>query len=124
MIPLGLSSSVVKIGKYCCSAWVLFFRSVCLPHAHKEARYMILTHIQAWMIASLLPLPSNPELALEPTPSQLDVERQFTSQLGPLDDRSYQKAMWWRNLNRVMAGVGTLLVGVIVSLVKVVTDCM
>ena len=68
------------------------------------------------MIASFLPLPPDPELAQEPTPSQLDIERQFARELGPVDDRSYQKGMWWRNLNRIMSGIGTLLIGVIVSL--------
>jgi hypothetical protein len=66
------------------------------------------------MIASFLPLPANPELAADATPSQVDLENQFAKELGPVDDRSYHKAMWWRNLNRIMAAVGTLLVGVIV----------
>lgn len=68
----------------------------------------------AWILASFLPLPQDP--ALVESPSQVDLERQFAQALGPLDDRSYQKAMWWRNLNRVMAAVGTLLIGVIIAL--------
>jgi hypothetical protein len=69
------------------------------------------------MIASFLPLPPDPAKVPEPTPtpSQVDLERHLAGALGPVDDRSYQKAMWWRNLNRIMAAVGTLLVGVIVS---------
>lgn len=70
----------------------------------------------AWMFAAFLPLPPDPDLIQEPTPSQVDLERHFTSQLGPIDDRSYQKAVWWRNLNRIMAAIGTLLIGVIVAL--------
>ncbi|KAF2182773.1 hypothetical protein K469DRAFT_690511 [Zopfia rhizophila CBS 207.26] len=73
----------------------------------------------AWMIASILPLPPDPDLVQEPTPSQIDLERQFAQQLGPVDDRSYQKAMWWRNLNRIMSGIGTLLIGVIIALAVV-----
>ena len=69
----------------------------------------------AWIVASILPLPQDPALVQE-SPSQLDLERQFAAELGPLDDRTYQKAMWWRNLNRVMAAVGTLLIGVIIAL--------
>ncbi|KAF2262902.1 hypothetical protein CC78DRAFT_545415 [Lojkania enalia] len=69
----------------------------------------------AWMVASILPLPPDPELA-EATPSQMDLEQQFAAQLGPVDDRSYQKAIWWRNLNRIMSGIGTLLIGVIIAL--------
>ncbi|KAF2711196.1 hypothetical protein K504DRAFT_244036 [Pleomassaria siparia CBS 279.74] len=68
----------------------------------------------SWMIAAFLPLPPNPDMT-EISPSQLDVERQFDQEIGPVDDRSYQKALWWRNLNRIMAAIGTLLIGVIVS---------
>lgn len=79
-------------------------------------RALYADRLAAWIIASFLRLPDNPELAT-PTPSQLDVERQFVAQgFGPVDDRSYRKAMWWRNLNRIMAALGTLLIGVIVSL--------
>lgn len=67
------------------------------------------------MIASFLPLPANPEMSQLPTPSQMDLERQFARDLGPIEDKTYQKANWWRNLNRIMSGLGTLLVGVIVS---------
>ncbi|KAF2118716.1 hypothetical protein BDV96DRAFT_596558 [Lophiotrema nucula] len=73
----------------------------------------------AWMIASLLPLPPDPEMMpemAEATPSQMDLEQEFARELGPVDDRSYQKAMWWRNLNRIMSAVGTLLIGVIIAL--------
>ncbi|KAF2462669.1 uncharacterized protein BDR25DRAFT_330121 [Lindgomyces ingoldianus] len=70
----------------------------------------------AWIIASVLPLPPDPG-QVTPTPSQMDLEQQFDRELGPpVDDRSYQKAMWWRNLNRIMSGVGTLLIGVIIAL--------
>ena len=74
--------------------------------------------LTAWMIASFLPLPPDPEKMHEPTPtpSQADLERQLARDVGPVDDRSFQKAIWWRNLNRIMAAVGTLLIGVIVSL--------
>jgi hypothetical protein len=70
------------------------------------------------MIASVLPLPPDPDLVHEPTPSQADLEAHFASQLGPVEDRSYQKAIWWRNLNRIMSGIGTLLIGVIVRFFK------
>jgi hypothetical protein len=67
------------------------------------------------MIASFLPLPPDPEMSELPTASQIDLERQFARDLGPIEDKTYQKAHWWRNLNRIMSGLGTLLVGVIVS---------
>ncbi|KAF2793521.1 hypothetical protein K505DRAFT_244216 [Melanomma pulvis-pyrius CBS 109.77] len=69
----------------------------------------------SWMIAAFLPLPLDPEMVEESSPSQMDLERQFAQEVGPVDDRSYQKALWWRNLNRIMAAIGTLLIGVIVS---------
>jgi hypothetical protein len=66
------------------------------------------------MIASCLPLPFDP--SLEPSQSQVDVEQgQFAQHVAVLDNKAFQKANWWRNLNRVMSGVGTLLIGVIVS---------
>ena len=68
------------------------------------------------MIAAFLPLPFDPSHVLTPTPSQADVEQQFAHAVAPADDKAFQKATWWRNLNRVMAGVGTLLVGVIIAL--------
>jgi preprotein translocase subunit SecG len=68
------------------------------------------------MIASFLPLPPNSNLAGIPSPSQADLEQQFAQQMGPADDKAFQKATWWRNLNRVMSGVGTLLIGLIIAL--------
>ncbi|KAH8712160.1 hypothetical protein GQ44DRAFT_811636 [Phaeosphaeriaceae sp. PMI808] len=70
----------------------------------------------AWMIASFLPLPFDPNVA--GTRSQADLEQQFTRNTGitAVDDKSFQKATWWRNLNRIMSGLGTLLIGVIIAL--------
>jgi hypothetical protein len=62
----------------------------------------------AWIIASVLPLPLDPRLM--DAGSQTDVEQQFARSFGALDDKAFQKATWWRNLNRIMSGVGTLLV--------------
>ncbi|RAR02451.1 serine-rich protein [Stemphylium lycopersici] len=69
-----------------------------------------------WMIASFLPLPLDPNSAATPTSSQADLEQQFAQNMGPANDKAFQKATWWRNLNRVMSGVGTLLIGVIIVL--------
>lgn len=69
------------------------------------------------MIAAVLPLPPNPEEVQEvdaETASVLDQQQRFDHQFGPVVDKSYQKAHWWRNLNRIMSGVGTLLIGAIV----------
>jgi hypothetical protein len=68
------------------------------------------------MIASVLPLPPDPKAVEDSTASELDFEQRFDDQLGPIIDKSYQKANWWRNLNRIMSGVGTLLIGAIIAL--------
>lgn len=73
----------------------------------------VLTVILAWMVAAFLPLPVDP--ATVDIPSPADLEQAYIPQLGPDADKAYQKARWWRNLNRVMSGIGTLLIGVIVS---------
>ncbi|EUC33966.1 hypothetical protein COCCADRAFT_4595 [Bipolaris zeicola 26-R-13] len=71
----------------------------------------------SWIVASFLPLPLNPNhMAGASTSSQADLEQQFAQSVGPVDDKAFQKATWWRNLNRVMSGVGTLLIGVIIAL--------
>jgi hypothetical protein len=60
------------------------------------------------MLASFLPLPLDPKLG--DARSQTDLEQQFARNFGAVDDKAFQKATWWRNLNRVMSGIGTLLV--------------
>lgn len=59
----------------------------------------------SWWIASCLPLPYDP--ALVQNESQVDFEQQYAQQIALADNKAYQKANWWRNLNRVMSGVGT-----------------
>jgi hypothetical protein len=60
------------------------------------------------MIASFLPLPLDPN-HIEAR-SQTDLEQQFARNMGAIDDKAFQKATWWRNLNRIMSAIGTLLV--------------
>ncbi|KAH7089574.1 hypothetical protein FB567DRAFT_305445 [Paraphoma chrysanthemicola] len=67
----------------------------------------------AWMIASFLPLPIDPNLV--GARSQTDLEQQFAHNIAAVDDKAFQKATWWRNLNRIMSGIGTLLIGVIIA---------
>ena len=75
--------------------------------------------ISAWIIASFLPLPHSLDLAYGP--SQTDMEQQFAQRFDPVNDKAFQKATWWRNLNRIMSGIGTLLVGVIIALAILVS---
>jgi hypothetical protein len=70
----------------------------------------------AWIIASFLPLPPDPALAA--TASQTDLEQHFARQFGPIEHKSFQKANWWRNLNRIMSGLGTLLIATIVCSIE------
>lgn len=72
----------------------------------------------SWMLASCLPLPPDPTVA--PTPSQADMDQHFSYQFGPADDKAFQKAVWWRNLNRIMSVIGTVLIVVIIVLAVLV----
>lgn len=40
-------------------------------------------------------------------------------QLGVVDEARYENARWWRNINRVMSGVGVLIIVAIIVLVAV-----
>ncbi|KAH8683049.1 hypothetical protein BGZ60DRAFT_427516 [Tricladium varicosporioides] len=82
----------------------------------------------AWMIAAVLPLPLNPmsemrERDEEHSTSNLDSSNHspndYTRQFGPVDERKYESARWWRNLNRWMSLVGLLIIAAIVVLVIV-----
>ncbi|KAL6705414.1 hypothetical protein ACN47E_007063 [Coniothyrium glycines] len=73
----------------------------------------------AWMIASFLPLPFDPSETV--TSSQTDLEDQFARPPCPMEDKAFQKARWWRNLNRVMSGIGTLLIAAIIVLAILVS---
>lgn len=77
---------------------------------------MLLTRHTAWIIAAFLPLPVRPQLSKEATPSQVDVERAMQMAVGPTEEKSYLKARWWRNLNRIMAVFGAGLIAAIVCL--------
>lgn len=80
----------------------------------------MLTRTIAWMIAAFLPLPPMPTggISKEATPNQTDVERAIAQDVAPLEQKHYQKARWWRNLNRSMSVVGVLIIVAIVSLPK------
>lgn len=71
------------------------------------------------MIASFLPLPIDPNVA--DARSQTDLEQQFAHNIAAIDDKAFQKATWWRNLNRIMSGIGTLLVSSQLSSVEIIT---
>jgi hypothetical protein len=73
------------------------------------------------MIAALLPLPANPKYQME---EQGDSSSRFghvnmEHEIRLLDERRYDSAKWWRNLNRVMSVVGLLIIGAVVALAVV-----
>ncbi|EPE29700.1 hypothetical protein GLAREA_00860 [Glarea lozoyensis ATCC 20868] len=82
----------------------------------------------AWMIAAILPLPYNPvaemrEHEAETSSSQLDTSNQIANnydrQFGRIDEKRFENAKWWRNLNRWMSVVGFLIIAAIIILVVV-----
>jgi hypothetical protein len=75
------------------------------------------------MIASFLPLPYNPvaemrEHEADNSSSQLDTTNQisndYTRRYGTIDEKRFENAKWWRNLNRWMSVVGFLIIAAIV----------
>ncbi|PNH32239.1 hypothetical protein BJF96_g4632 [Verticillium dahliae] len=77
----------------------------------------------AWMVAAFLPLPPLPYTEMvERAPddsSMLDIEMESARPPTHMDEICYRSARWWRNLNRIMALVGVLIVAVIVTLAVV-----
>lgn len=69
----------------------------------------------AWMIASFLPLPSKPKFGPEMMEAEDDLEMAIESQLLSLQQRRYDNARWWRNLNRWMISLGVVIIVIIVS---------
>ena len=73
------------------------------------------------MAGSFLPLPPKPETEMleQPSDSLLDMPRRNPQRRNHVDDRQYYSARWWRNLNRLMAVAGLLVIAAIVALVVV-----
>ncbi|KAI1334189.1 hypothetical protein F5Y15DRAFT_429653 [Xylariaceae sp. FL0016] len=81
----------------------------------------------AWMIAAFLPIPPNPTLEMEERgesttqfriPEESEPER-LTPRVCDVDEKSFQSARWWRNLNRFMSIVGLLILGAVAALVVI-----
>ncbi|KAJ5753746.1 uncharacterized protein N7511_007899 [Penicillium nucicola] len=71
----------------------------------------------AWCVAAFLPLPPKPKMAPEMVEyeSESDVEAALEVQCMNLQQRRYENARWWRNLNRWMISLGVVVIVVIVS---------
>ena len=72
------------------------------------------------MIAAFLPLPLDPKRAMEKRPEgEYGVPSTLKQRVAQNDEKRYQSARWWRNLNRIMAVFGLLIIGAVVALVVV-----
>ena len=71
----------------------------------------------AWIVASVLPLPLKPLLRDEEsqTRSRSKAERDLEKAIVSIDEARYENARWWRNINRIMAVLGLLVIGAMVS---------
>lgn len=66
----------------------------------------------AWLVAALLPLPRKPNLDLEANMPSSDIA--LHARVYDLEQRRYDNARWWRNLNRWMIPVGFIIIAVVV----------
>ncbi|OAA57865.1 serine-rich protein [Niveomyces insectorum RCEF 264] len=74
----------------------------------------------SWMVASFLPLPLDPQRAMEKrAEGEYGVPAALKQRLAQVDEMRYQSARWWRTLNRVMSVFGLLILGAVVALVIV-----
>ena len=69
-----------------------------------------------WMVAAVLPLPYRPEIRNVGTPSELKLEKDLATKVGPIDERRFAKARWWRRLNSIMSVIGFVITGIMVGL--------
>ncbi|KAI9784994.1 MAG: hypothetical protein M1839_001190 [Geoglossum umbratile] len=73
----------------------------------------------AWMIAAFLPLPPYPDFMFDTRTSRLDYEGMIARDAASIEKGRYERARWWRNVNRVMSVVGLLIIGAIAALTAV-----
>ncbi|BDD61861.1 hypothetical protein MPDQ_005968 [Monascus purpureus] len=70
----------------------------------------------AWIVAAFLPLPPKPN-----SESASDLERALKVRTYDIEQRRYENARWWRNLNRVMIPLGIVIIALIITLAVVGT---
>ncbi|OAQ83928.1 serine-rich protein [Purpureocillium lilacinum] len=76
--------------------------------------------VLAWMVASFLPLPSQPLCDMteaHQSTGHLDLRPEASRNVYASCARRYSRAQWWRSLNRAMSVVGLFVVGAIVALI-------
>ncbi len=72
------------------------------------------------MVASFLPLPLDPQRAMEKrAEGDFGVPAALKRRIAQADEMRFQSARWWRTLNRVMSVFGLLILGAIAALVVI-----
>jgi len=112
------------IGKSGYFALDLFFLLVSL-HCESEGSVNLWSNCQlAWIIAAILPLPKRPQfiddparmMACEESIGRVYLPNSSVVNIAEMDEKIYQKARWWRVLNRVMVAPACLIIGAVVSI--------
>lgn len=69
------------------------------------------------MIGAFLSLPPNPIFVMterDPSTTDLAFHHAIAQEFGPLDEKTYESARWWRNLNRGMSVLGVMIMVAVV----------
>jgi hypothetical protein len=80
----------------------------------------------AWMLAAILPIPKRPAPLpfADGVPSAVDIEERMGQvylqnasviNVAEVDEKRFQKARWWRTLNRIMILPGLIIIAAVVS---------
>lgn len=76
----------------------------------------------AWILGAVLPLPKRPHAMDAPQGvaavdgvGRLFLQNTSVVNVAEMDERRYQKARWWRILNRIMVAPAVLIMGAVVS---------
>ncbi|PWY83030.1 hypothetical protein BO70DRAFT_34138 [Aspergillus heteromorphus CBS 117.55] len=75
----------------------------------------------AWLIASFLPLPNQPDMTLAEGDVENQLEMTLRMRLRDLERKRYENARWWRNLNRWMNPLGLVIITIVITLAVVGT---
>ena len=106
----GIGSLGLSTGKFGYSALDSFFLLVSL-HCDSEYSVSLCSNCQlAWIVAAILPLPKRPKFINEPARMMANEEsigrvylpNSSVVNIAEMDEKIYQKARWWRVLNRIM----------------------
>lgn len=77
----------------------------------------------AWIVAAILPLPKRPQfidaparmMANEESIGRVYLPNSSVVNIAEMEEKIYQKARWWRVLNRIMVAPACLIIGAVVS---------